>query len=233
MRTGRPKRRFRNADSVMMNGTPADGQVTEIHLEERAARSSARPSQEDQIPGNSTRQSISARSVSLMPADSRDRSLGIGRKSRNAVWCQKRIEENRRGIAVFVRAEEEFYERDLGRTKRSMGREKVTGAGALPLPFQFLAAWVGVWVARHQTDQVEYLKAVNRALMDRVGKKRLRFTDAERRKLAVLGKGLGPRRTAARKAFLRDGTPRESGGPHRASRRSGSPDDRHRDRPRR
>jgi putative transposase len=70
-----------------------------------------------------------------------------------------------------------------------MGREK--GTGALPVPFQFLAAWVGVWVTRHQTDQIEYLKAVNCALMERLGKKRLRFTDAERRKLAVLGKKIG------------------------------------------
>jgi len=59
------------------------------------------------------------------------------------------------------------------------------------MPFQFLAAWVGVWVARHQASQIEYLKTVNRALMERVGKKRLRFTDAERRKLAVMGRKLG------------------------------------------
>lgn len=72
-----------------------------------------------------------------------------------------------------------------------MGREKATGAGTLPLPFQFLAAWVGVWVARHQTDQIEYLKRVNRGLMERLGKKRLRFTDAERWQLALLGKKLG------------------------------------------
>jgi hypothetical protein len=35
------------------------------------------------------------------------------------------------------------------------------------------------------------LKTVNRALMERLVKKHLRFTDAERRKLAVLGKKLG------------------------------------------
>ena len=57
--------------------------------------------------------------------------------------------------------------------------------------FQFLAAWVGVWVARHQANQIEYLKTVNSALLERLGKKRLRFTHAERRKLAVLGKKLG------------------------------------------
>ena len=34
-----------------------------------------------------------------------------------------------------------------------------------------------MWVARHQTDQIEYLSTVNRALIERVGKKGLRFTD--------------------------------------------------------
>jgi putative transposase len=72
-----------------------------------------------------------------------------------------------------------------------VGREKATGVGALLLPFQFLAAWVGVWIARHQTEHIEFLKTVNRSLMARLGKKRLRFTDAERRQLAVLGKKLG------------------------------------------
>jgi putative transposase len=71
------------------------------------------------------------------------------------------------------------------------GRGGKSDARGTPLPFQFLATWVGVWVARHQANQVEYLKTVNRALLARLGKKRLRFTDAERRKLAVLGKKLG------------------------------------------
>ena len=72
-----------------------------------------------------------------------------------------------------------------------MGREQATGSGTLPLPFQFLAAQVGAWVPRHQTDHIESLKTVNRALMERLGRKRLRFTDTERRQLAVLGKKLG------------------------------------------
>ena len=50
------------------------------------------------------------------------------------------------------------------------------------MAFQFLAAWVGVWVARQQADRIEYLKTVNRSLMERLGKKRFRFTDAERRR---------------------------------------------------
>jgi putative transposase len=65
------------------------------------------------------------------------------------------------------------------------------GWGELPLPFQFLAAWVGVWVSRYQQKQIDYLTALNQTLLERVGKKRLRLTDAERRKLAVLGKEIG------------------------------------------
>ena len=72
-----------------------------------------------------------------------------------------------------------------------MAREQVTGVDVLPIPFQFLAAWVGVWVARHQASQIEYRKTVNRALMERLGQNPLRFTDAERRTLAVLGRKLG------------------------------------------
>ncbi|MEP6651893.1 MAG: integrase core domain-containing protein [Myxococcales bacterium] len=72
------------------------------------------------------------------------------------------------------------------------GRSKSgTGWGELPLPFQFLAAWVGVWVARHQEKRIAYLNALNHALLERVGKKGLRLTNAERRKLAVLGKEIG------------------------------------------
>ena len=81
---------------------------------------------------------------------------------RHPVWCQKSIEENRRGIGVFVRVEEGLYERYGGRTRRSVGREKATRAGALPLAFQFLAAWLGVWVARHQMGQIEYLRTLQR-----------------------------------------------------------------------
>lgn len=48
-----------------------------------------------------------------------------------------------------MRVDDGLYERDPGAYKAIRGREKATGR-ALPLPFQFLAAWVGVWVARHQ-----------------------------------------------------------------------------------
>jgi len=60
----------------------------------------------------------------------------------------------------------------------------------LPLPLQFLAAWIGTWIARHQERTIAYLKEENRALRGRLGT-RVRLTDSERRRLARLGKALG------------------------------------------
>jgi transposase InsO family protein len=62
----------------------------------------------------------------------------------------------------------------------------------LPLPVQFLAAWIGAWVARRQAQQIEYLKEENRVLLEKVGGK-VRLTDPERRRLARLGKLIGRR----------------------------------------
>jgi hypothetical protein len=37
------------------------------------------------------------------------------------------------------------------------------------------------WVNRHQLDVIEYLQEENRVLKDRLGRRRIRFTDADRR----------------------------------------------------
>ena len=67
----------------------------------------------------------------------------------------------------------------------------------LPLPLQFLAAWLAVWLGRVLQEQVEYLKAENLILREKLGHKRVSLTDAERRTLATLGKALGRKGLAA------------------------------------
>ncbi len=65
------------------------------------------------------------------------------------------------------------------------------------MPLQFLAAWLAVWLGRVLQEQVDYLKAENLVLREKLGPKRVRLTDAERRKLAMLGKALGRKGLAA------------------------------------
>jgi putative transposase len=67
----------------------------------------------------------------------------------------------------------------------------------LPLPLQFLAAWLAVWLERVLQEQVDFLKAENRLLREKLGTKRIRLTDAERRRLATLGRKLGRKGLAA------------------------------------
>jgi hypothetical protein len=61
----------------------------------------------------------------------------------------------------------------------------------MPLPLQFLAVWFGVWLSRVLQEQVDYLKAENRLLREKLGTNQVRLTDAERRRLATPGKALG------------------------------------------
>ena len=49
------------------------------------------------------------------------------------------------------------------------------------------------WVNRHQLDVIEYLQEENRVLKDRLGGRRIRFTAAERRRLARKARTLGRR----------------------------------------
>jgi hypothetical protein len=49
----------------------------------------------------------------------------------------------------------------------------------LPLPLQFLAAWLAAWLGRVLQAQVDYLKAENRLLREKLGTKRMRLTNAE------------------------------------------------------
>ena len=61
----------------------------------------------------------------------------------------------------------------------------------LLLPLQILLIVLAGWVNRRQMDMIEYLQEENRVLKERMGGRRLRFTDAERRRLARKAQALG------------------------------------------
>jgi transposase InsO family protein len=56
---------------------------------------------------------------------------------------------------------------------------------------QFLVALVAGWVNRNQQEVINYLQAENRLLRERLGPRPLRFSDADRRRLAVAAKRMG------------------------------------------
>jgi hypothetical protein len=56
---------------------------------------------------------------------------------------------------------------------------------------QFLIVVFAAWLARQQEGFIEYLKAENRMLKARLGRRRIVFTDAERRLLARHAKAVG------------------------------------------
>ena len=63
-------------------------------------------------------------------------------------------------------------------------------AQAPPL-MQFLMVVLAAWLARQQEAFIEYLKAENRMLKARLGRRRIIFTNAERRLLARHAKAVG------------------------------------------
>jgi putative transposase len=69
-------------------------------------------------------------------------------------------------------------------------RKDESRGSMLPLPLQFLAAWLAVWLGRVLQQEVDYSMAENRILREKLGGK-MRLTDADRRRLAVLGKKMG------------------------------------------
>src|SRR3954464_6039785 len=57
--------------------------------------------------------------------------------------------------------------------------------------FQFVVIVVAGWMNQRQQNVIEYLREENRVLREQLGERRLRFTDDQRRRLAVRAKGLG------------------------------------------
>jgi len=60
-------------------------------------------------------------------------------------------------------------------------------------PFQWFVVAVCAWLHREQTDLIAFLREENRVLKSRLGGRRLRFEDDERRRLGELGHRLGRR----------------------------------------
>jgi transposase InsO family protein len=62
------------------------------------------------------------------------------------------------------------------------------------LPLQFLLVLFAGCVSRHQQEMIEYLQEENHVLREHLGGKRIRFTNAQRRRLARRAKPIGRRR---------------------------------------
>ncbi len=58
-------------------------------------------------------------------------------------------------------------------------------------PWQLLFVSLSGWINRHQQDVIDHIQEENRILKTKLKGKRIRFTDDERRRLAVKGKVLG------------------------------------------
>jgi len=58
-------------------------------------------------------------------------------------------------------------------------------------PFRLLLISLAGWLNQQQQEAIDYLQEENRVLREQLGGKRLRFNDAQRRRLAVRAKKLG------------------------------------------
>ena len=68
-------------------------------------------------------------------------------------------------------------------------------------PFQFVVIAIAGWMNQRQQQVVEYLLEENRVLREQIGRRRMRFNDDQRRRLAVKAKTLG-RKLLARVATI-------------------------------
>ena len=58
-------------------------------------------------------------------------------------------------------------------------------------PWQLLLVTLAGWISQQQQEVIEYLRTENQILKESHGKKRIRLTDDQPRRLAVKGKTLG------------------------------------------
>src|SRR2546423_4121579 len=58
-------------------------------------------------------------------------------------------------------------------------------------PFSLVVISIAGWMNRHQQQVIDYLVEENRVLREQIGRRRIRFSDDQRRRLAVKAKELG------------------------------------------
>jgi transposase InsO family protein len=75
----------------------------------------------------------------------------------------------------------------------ALGSDSLDGMPSLSHPLWFVVVALAGWMNQRQRDVIEYLQEENRALRKQLGPRRVRFTDAQRRRLAVKAKALGRR----------------------------------------
>jgi hypothetical protein len=63
----------------------------------------------------------------------------------------------------------------------------------LPDPLRFVLIALAGWMNQQQRDVIDYLPEESRGLQEQLGSRRVRFTDAQRRRLAAKAKTLGRR----------------------------------------
>ena len=62
---------------------------------------------------------------------------------------------------------------------------------ALLDPFSFVVVSIAGWMNQHQQHVVHYLMEENRVLREQIGKRKMRFNDDQRRRLAAKAKKIG------------------------------------------
>ena len=63
-------------------------------------------------------------------------------------------------------------------------------------PLEFLLICIAGWMNQQDRWSNEYLREENRILREQLGKKRIRLTDDQRRRLAVIGRRIGRKQLA-------------------------------------
>jgi len=58
-------------------------------------------------------------------------------------------------------------------------------------PLSFLVVSLSGWMNQHQQHLIHYLMVENRVLREQIGNRRMRFSDDQRRRLAVRAKAIG------------------------------------------